>query len=155
MLRAALAAVALFALSPLAPTTPAQAAPGHVGGEKAKATKASVTTLKTKLEKARDAMRALAKEPAPSGLTAAQKKTFGEEMTKLVATADETDKVVKKLDAGLKDSKASLDSMSEMGETESLRLQMEMDRLSKAMTTLSNLLKKFSDTAGSITQNLK
>ena len=45
--------------------------------------------------------------------------------------------------------------MSEMGEMESLRLQMAMDRMSKMMSTLSNLLKKMSDTAESITQNLK
>jgi hypothetical protein len=32
--------------------------------------------------------------------------------------------------------------MSELGEMESLRLQMAMDRLSKFMTTLSNMLKK-------------
>ena len=37
----------------------------------------------------------------------------------------------------------------------SLRLQMVMDRQSKMMATLSNLLKKMSDTAQSITQNLK
>jgi hypothetical protein len=48
-----------------------------------------------------------------------------------------------------------LDSLSELGETESLRLQMAMDRMSKMMSTLSNLLKKISDTAQSITQNLK
>jgi hypothetical protein len=36
--------------------------------------------------------------------------------------------------------KNDLDSMSEMGEMESLRLQMAMDRLSKLMSTLSNLL---------------
>lgn len=51
--------------------------------------------------------------------------------------------------------KQDLDSKSEMGETESLRLQMAMDRLSKMMSTLSNLLKKNSATAQSITQNLK
>ncbi|MBK5272041.1 MAG: hypothetical protein JJE22_13605 [Bacteroidia bacterium] len=51
--------------------------------------------------------------------------------------------------------KSDLDSMSEMGETESLRLQMAMDRLSKMMSTLSNLLKKISDTQQSITQNIK
>jgi len=51
--------------------------------------------------------------------------------------------------------KNDLDSMSEMGEAESLRLQMAMDRLSKMMETLSNVLKKSSDTAQSITQNLK
>lgn len=48
-----------------------------------------------------------------------------------------------------------LDSMSEMGEMESLRLQMAMDRLAKMMSTLSNILKKLSDTASQITQNLK
>jgi hypothetical protein len=51
--------------------------------------------------------------------------------------------------------KSDIDSMSEMGEMESLRLQMAMDRMSKMMSTLSNLLKKISDTASSITQNLK
>jgi hypothetical protein len=50
---------------------------------------------------------------------------------------------------------SSLDSMSEMGETESLRLQMAMDRMSKMMSTLSNLLKKAAETASDITQNLK
>ena len=51
--------------------------------------------------------------------------------------------------------KNTLDSLSEMGEMESLRLQMAMDRLSKLMSTLSNLLKKSSDTASAITQNIK
>ena len=40
-------------------------------------------------------------------------------------------------------------------EMESLRLQMAMDRMSKMMSTLSNLLKKMSDTANQITQNMK
>ena len=51
--------------------------------------------------------------------------------------------------------KNDLDSMSEMGDMESLRLQMAMDRQSKMMTTLSNLLKKMSDTSSGIVQNLK
>lgn len=51
--------------------------------------------------------------------------------------------------------KNKLDSMSEMGEMESLRLQMAMDRMSKMMSTLSNLLKKASDTASGIAQNIK
>jgi hypothetical protein len=53
------------------------------------------------------------------------------------------------------DVRAELDAMSELGETESLRLQMAMDRLSKLMSTLSNILKKASDTSAQITQNLK
>jgi hypothetical protein len=48
-----------------------------------------------------------------------------------------------------------LDSLDNLSEMESLRLQMAMDRQSKMMSTLSNLLKKISDTAQSITQNLK
>ena len=45
--------------------------------------------------------------------------------------------------------------MSEMGEMESLRLQMAMDRLSKFMSTLSNMLKMKSDTESSIVQNIR
>jgi hypothetical protein len=48
-----------------------------------------------------------------------------------------------------------LDSMSEMGEMLSLRLQMAMDRLSKLMSTLSSILKKQSDATQSMTGNLK
>lgn len=47
------------------------------------------------------------------------------------------------------------DELSEMGEMESLRMQMYLDRLSKLMSTLSNILKKMSDTASQIAQNLK
>lgn len=49
----------------------------------------------------------------------------------------------------------NLDSLSEMSETESLRLQMAMDRRSKFLETLSNLMKKISDTSSSIVGNLK
>ena len=59
------------------------------------------------------------------------------------------------IDALLDTMKNDLDSMNEMGEMESLRLQMAMDRLSKMMSTLSNILKKISDTASAITQNIK
>ena len=51
--------------------------------------------------------------------------------------------------------KHKLDSLSELGEMESLRLQLAMDRLAKLMSTLSNLLKKASETASGITQNIK
>ena len=42
-----------------------------------------------------------------------------------------------------------------MGEMESLRLQMAMDRMSKMMSTLSNLLKKINKTGSEIISNLK
>jgi hypothetical protein len=48
-----------------------------------------------------------------------------------------------------------IDRMSEMGEMESLRLQMAMDRMSKMMSTLSNVLRKASETAQNITGNIK
>jgi hypothetical protein len=48
-----------------------------------------------------------------------------------------------------------LDATSEMSEMESLRLQMAMDRLGKLMSTLSNILKKTSETAATLTANLK
>lgn len=51
--------------------------------------------------------------------------------------------------------KNQMDSLSEMSEMESLRLQMAMDRMSKMMSTLSNLLKKISETSSTIIQNLK
>lgn len=57
----------------------------------------------------------------------------------------------RQLDAARND----LDAMNEMSEMESLRLQMAMDRMSKMMSTLSNLLKKLSGTSAAITQNLK
>ena len=59
------------------------------------------------------------------------------------------------LDAQIDQMKNDLDSMSELGEMESLRLQMAMDRMSKMMSTLSNLLKKISETSQAITQNIK
>jgi hypothetical protein len=46
-------------------------------------------------------------------------------------------------------------TQDELGEVQSLRLQMALDRRSKFLSTLSNLLKKLSDTESSIIQNLK
>jgi len=56
------------------------------------------------------------------------------------------------LEASIAETKDSLADMSEMDQ---LQLQMAMDRLSKAMSVLSNVLKKISDTRGSITNNIK
>jgi len=47
------------------------------------------------------------------------------------------------------------DSMNEMSEMTSMRLQMAMDCRSKFVETLSNIMKKMSDTDNSITQNMK
>jgi hypothetical protein len=49
----------------------------------------------------------------------------------------------------------ALDSMNEQSETQSLELQMTMDRRSKLLETLSNIEKTISDADSSIVQNLK
>lgn len=47
------------------------------------------------------------------------------------------------------------DDLEAQGELAQLRLQMMMDRVSKMMTTLSNILKKLAETQAAIVQNLK
>ena len=48
-----------------------------------------------------------------------------------------------------------VDSFSDMAEQMQLRLQMAMDRRSKFIDALSNLMKKQSDTANALVSNLK
>ena len=85
-------------------------------------------------------------------INAAKKCKTAECASGLVPTAD-YDKAT--LDSVKERMKGKLDSLSEMGEMESLRLQMAMDRMSKMMSALSNIMKKLSDTSSNITQNLK
>lgn len=59
---------------------------------------------------------------------------------------------IENMKTGLADSR---DSLSEMGEMQQLKMQMLMDRRSKLMSTLSNLMKKISQTQDSIIDNLK
>ena len=51
--------------------------------------------------------------------------------------------------------KGNLDGMNEMSEATSLRLQMTMDRRSKFIETLSNMMKKMSTTQETLVQNIK
>jgi hypothetical protein len=55
----------------------------------------------------------------------------------------------------LDDLKGKLDGMNEMSEMTSLRLQMTMDRRSKFIETLSNIMKKIGTTQETIIQNIK
>ncbi len=48
-----------------------------------------------------------------------------------------------------------MDDMQEMSEMDSLRLQIVMERRSKVISTLSNILKKISQTQDTLVQNLK
>jgi DNA repair exonuclease SbcCD ATPase subunit len=51
--------------------------------------------------------------------------------------------------------KSDLDSMNDMSDEMSMRMQMVMDRYTKAVEVLSNLIKKIDDTSSSILQNIK
>jgi Asp-tRNA(Asn)/Glu-tRNA(Gln) amidotransferase C subunit len=82
-------------------------------------------------------------------------KAQGSGTVKFRTSGNKTSITRSEIDALVDQMKNDLDSMSEMGEMESLRLQMSMDRMSKLMSTLSNILKKISKTAEEITQNLK
>jgi hypothetical protein len=55
----------------------------------------------------------------------------------------------------LDDLKGKLDGMNEMSEMTSLRLQMTMDRRSKFISTLSQIMKKISTTQETLVQNIK
>jgi hypothetical protein len=46
-------------------------------------------------------------------------------------------------------------SSGDLSELQAMRLQQAMERRSKAISTLSNVMKKMSDTSQSITQNIK
>ena len=70
----------------------------------------------------------------------------------LKSDLEEASGVRAELEKEIEDVKSSLREMDEMT---SLRLQMTMDRMSKMMSTLSNILKKISDTSSGIVQNLK
>jgi hypothetical protein len=126
--------------------------------EDLKAIMAKVKSINEQKKKMREAM-AKMNEPNPA-ISRIQLDSFTLLLTKrttVTKTQTERTKPVTKTDIdAVKDRmKNDLDSMNEMGEMESLRLQMAMDRMSKMMSTLSNLLKKISDTSNSIVQNLK
>ena len=53
------------------------------------------------------------------------------------------------------DMQAKQESLNELSEQRSLKMQMYMDRRSKTMETLSNIMKKISETQDSIIQNMK
>jgi hypothetical protein len=70
--------------------------------------------------------------------------------------AELTDRMAEQhADAPTDQAKSALDSMSELGEEQSLRLQMAMDRLSKMEATLANVLREISETDSTLVQNLK
>lgn len=77
------------------------------------------------------------------------------EFVPLQRLLDDGQKTGSELNSQIATTKSLVDSMSETGEMESLRMQMAMDRRSKLMSTLSKLLKMQSEMASNITQNMK
>jgi hypothetical protein len=77
-------------------------------------------------------------------------KTFSAEMT-----AESLQNQIELIEQHLQSRQSRLNATSEFGEMETLRLQMAMDRLSKVVSTLSNVLKRISDTSQAIVMNLK
>ena len=89
-----------------------------------------------------DLRRILAETKAINNAKAALRETLATTSRELAST---TSRNVRK----------ALDSLSEMSEMTSLRLQMAMDRRSKFVVSLSNILKKIADSDNAIVQNLK
>ena len=115
------------------------------------ATVASVTVRRDALNKVRDELRALASKTALPELANAHQ----EFMAALREVADGADTLAQALTAGLAARDEQLDLLSMLVEAQSWQLQTKMDRSSKTVSTLSNLLKKESETARAICQNLK
>ena len=91
----------------------------------------------------------------PAGKATLIRKDMVNLKTQLIQMRDSVTVLKMEMDSQVDKMKTGLDNMSEMGEMESLRLQMAMERLSKMMSTISNILKKISETQSQITQNLK
>ena len=73
-----------------------------------------------------------------------QLSSFGDELKQFQLEINELDSILGKLD-----------SMNEMSEEMGLRLQMAMDRRSKFISTLSQMMKKLSTTQDILVQNIK
>lgn len=71
------------------------------------------------------------------------------------ATEPQRPAALRELDTLADDLKERLDSLNELSEMTSLRLQMMMDQRSKIISTLSNILKKISTTQDAVVRNLK
>jgi putative addiction module CopG family antidote len=81
---------------------------------------------------------------APGGLRWVAADLAGEKITRL-----------SQLDCAAAELQDKLDSLSEMSDMLSLRLQMLMDRRAKMMETLSNIMKKMGETAETLVGNMK
>ena len=77
------------------------------------------------------------------------------DMRDMMADMDKTRRGKDAMRDAIGDEKGAMDSISDMSKLQQLRMQTYMDRRQKALETLSNLMKKASDTSSSIVQNMK
>lgn len=133
----------------------AAAAPRPQVLEKKSATRERVTARRDAPARVRDQLAALVARPAPTGLDAEQRKLYDQFLAQTRVVIDGCDALQAKLSAGLANPKINLDQLSEMGEEESLRLQLYQARASKLMRTLSTELKKTADSASTSIADLK
>jgi hypothetical protein len=146
-------------------------------GQSGKANQSTALRSPQKLEVPRPAPAVIAEQnrvrrllgPGPKRVIQQMEPAFQNQLTRLPATANyyqlatsEVRKQFPHVSPNAVDvlsfellSEVADNTSSEMSETESLRLQMTMDRRSKLIETLSNVLKKSSDTGDSVVQNLK
>lgn len=73
----------------------------------------------------------------------------------VVEVVDTCPETLAAIAARIEELRSQYDSLSELGEEQQLKLQMYMDRRSKTLSALSNIMKKLSDTGSQIVQNLK
>ncbi|MDP8983207.1 MAG: hypothetical protein M3O35_21745 [Acidobacteriota bacterium] len=78
-----------------------------------------------------------------------------EEVSRTAAEPKKRPVPLRQLETLVEDLKSSLDSMNEMSEETSMRLQMAVDRRSKFVAALSNIMKAIGDTQNTLVSNLK
>jgi hypothetical protein len=119
--------------------------------EAAKSAREDLKAIMTGVKQINEARASLKQNPTSAKVAVAPRQTAHVSRTQVQPKPIPKAQFARQLDKAKND----LDSLSEMGEMESLRLQMAMDRMSKANSATSNFMKKSSDTTQSISQNLK
>lgn len=118
-------------------------------------TREALAARRDKMARARDALRSLAAKPKPASLPASEARLFADTVASIREMATGLDGVAARLTQGLGQPDPDLDSLSELADQQELRLQAAMDRMSRAATQASNVLKKTSEAAEQIVRNAK
>ena len=93
--------------------------------------------------------------PIPSTRATTIRKDTRTLQTQAAQLNDSVTVLKKEMDLLMASMKDKLDSVGEMSETDQLMLQQMMEKMSKLMQTISNIMKKMHDTQMAIVNNLK